>query len=246
MISWIFYLGVGAWAGYLLNRYRVKRNKKDLKSAGTLVLVITFFVTMGLGIDAVLFPEKADRIYIALFAGALAGGALMAAGYEGWRKVYALAQVILFLAAANFLALCMNYFEKVIVHGYASGLAVKLVPESGDTLMAALPPEKKIELAGRLGRAITAAQDSYERIGFLYKLQNMAAYAGPALPAVIPLIESARGNEFDVVVRLLVAMGPLAAEAAPALQARRLRAEAYETYRIDDALKAINPAPKTI
>ena len=246
MISILFYTVLAAWAGYLVRKYRKSGEKEHLKSGGAVVMLITFFATMGLGIDAVLYPEKTKWMFAVLCAGSLGGGLLIAAGYAGWRKLYALGQVLLFLLVTNFLAQSMNYFHKGIIHSHATAEADKLVPGVPDADLMAMAPEKKKEAAARLLRALPVAKDSYARLGLIYKLQYMPEYAAPALPALIPLIESARGYEFDAILALLRAMGPAAAEAVPALQNRRQRAEQYDIYHIDDALKAIIPAAKSV
>jgi hypothetical protein len=233
---------MAALAGYFYRKYRTTGSKGYLKSMGAVALVVVFFLAFGRAVEAVIYPEKTWLAYTVALVGALGGTLLMGAGYEGGRQLYALAQGAIFAVVTSLMISCLPSFRTVIIVGRAQGICSQAVPGSGLEEITSSSAEQKLELAGRLAQALES-EDHFVRLGALYKLAYMPAAAVAALPAVIKMTENTRDNdELEAAAGLIAAMGPPAAAAAPALQARLAGAEGHTSYKIEAALKVLAPA----
>lgn len=238
----IFYLIMAGLAGYFYRKYKVTGSKGYLKSLGAIVFVVVFSLAAGRAVEAVIYPEKTWLAYTVALAGALCGTLVLGAGYEGDRQMYALAQGVIFALVTSLMISSLPSFRMPIIVGRAQNDCSRVVPGSGLEDINSSSAERKEELAGRLAQALES-EDHFVRLGALYKLAYMPAAALAALPGVIKVLESTQDNdELAAAAGLIAAMGPPAAAAAPALQARLAGAEGSTGSRIESALKAVAPA----
>ena len=240
MIPIFFYIVMAVLAGYYLRRYKITGDVKHLKSSGTVIITATFFAAFGRGVEGVLFSDKAWLAYAVLLGGSLAGALLMAAGYAGWRKVYALAQAGVFVVITALLISSLGYFRTVILAARAQQACSEVVPGSDMKRVYGLSEAQREEMAPKLAAAL-ASGDRFVRLGALYALASMPKACAGALPAVIKLLEAGDEDELNAAAGLLEKMGPDAAAALPALEARLAGAEGGARGRVEAALKAIRP-----
>jgi len=241
MITMALYLIMAALAGYFFRKYKATGSKGDLKSMGAVVLVFVFVLSFGRAVEAVIYPEKTWLAYTVALVGALGGTLLMRSGYEGGRQVYALAQGVIFAVVTSLMISCLPTFRTVIITSRAQKVCSRAVPGSDLDDINSSSLGQKEELAGRLALALES-EDHFVRLGALNKLEYMPAAAMAALPSAIKVVESTQDNdELAAAAGLIAAMGPQAAAAAPALQARLASAEGHTSFKIETALKALAP-----
>lgn len=237
MIGAVFYLAMAALAFYYFNKYLKTGSKEHLKSCSSVVLVAVFAASFGRAIDGVLAPEKAWRAYAVLLAGTALGTALMVAGYEGWKKVWALAQAALFLIFTSLIISSMPYFGRTVLMSKARGACEKAAPGCAGNLYS-LDKAGRERLAPQLAAALDSP-DRMTRIGALYAMIFMPEECSAAVPRLAALAGTAGGDELDALLNLMEEMGPAAVGAAPALEARQAGAEGREKYRLEEALRAM-------
>lgn len=241
MLSLIFYGGMVACVFWLVRRYKRTGEKKNLQSAGALIMAAAFIAALTASHYSILYPEKGWLPFLVLFAGAGIGGLVLADGYEGAKKVSALAQVLVYLVFSGFIVNSRDYFSRPVIISHAHAECAKVVPGSSLGELPGLNKSKKEELAPRLAEALSS-DEHYVRLGALYALACMPAEAAAALPQLIALTGTAEGNTLDALLALLEKMGPAAAGAAPALETRLAAADSNMRRHYEEALKAIKTA----
>ena len=169
--------------------------------------------------------------------GAALGTALLVAGYEGWKKAWALAQAALFLIFTSLIISSMPYFGKAVLVSRARGACEKAAPGCAGNLYS-LDKAGRERLAPQLA-ALLDSPDRLTRIGALYAMAYIPEECSACVPRLAELAGTAGEDEFDAVMGLIDKMGPAAAGAAPALEARLSGAEGRERYRLEAALKVL-------
>lgn len=237
MIGAVFYLAMAGLAAYYFNKYLKTGGKDHLKSCSSVVFVAVFVASFGRAVEGTLYPEKAWRAYAVLFAGTALGTALLVAGYEGWKKAWALAQAALFLIFTSLIISSMPYFGKAVLVSRARGACEKAAPGCAGNLYS-LDKAGRERLAPQLA-ALLDSPDRLTRIGALYAMAYIPEECSACVPRLAELAGTAGEDEFDAVMGLIDKMGPAAAGAAPALEARLSGAEGRERYRLEAALKVL-------
>jgi hypothetical protein len=245
MLILALYLPLAALLAFFMFKYRKTGDAKHLKSASSIVFVVIFFSALQAAVYAVLYPGKQWLPYFFLFSGCVIGGLLLARTYQGWRKIYALGQTILFLAVTSVLTSSMAYFEKVIVYNYSERAATRAVPGSALMDIRHLSGPQKAAMVMALADALSS-QDRYVRIGAINKLSGMGQEAASAVPALIPLIETSDQDTLAHLANLLRNLGPSARDASPALSARLAGTkDFFPRFSIESALKAVTVSTAT-
>jgi hypothetical protein len=240
--STLFYLALAGYAVVFLRRWRKTGDAKNLRKAGALVFAITFFISLGLASDVVVYRSGEWKEKAVLFTGSLTGALLLSAGYAGWRKVYAAAGALIFAAVTAYLGNSMWHFEKVVLMAHSEKAIVKLYPGTGGTALRTFTPQQKADLAARLAATLADTDDPVLRYGALRKLSACGPAAAAALPALIERIDKADRRELNRLLTVLKGMGPAAAPAAAALSERHwATSQQGEKYAIEEALKTIDP-----
>lgn len=244
MGTWLLYLILAALTAVYLYRYKVTGDTAHLNSAGLLVYVITLFLTLGAGVDDVMYGGHEAKMFLTAAAGSAV--AYVLTGLHGNRWGSSFGWACLFFFFSSFGGSCMHGFEGPIVHVYAQQASNKLVPGSSYDDILAMKPEARLELAARFNELLPGAQN-LERTGMVYRLAYMPAEAGPALPGLTALVCTEDYRLRRPLLRLLEAMGTGAAAAAPAL--RECAAATGEKYlpeelnRLADKLEGRRPRP---
>jgi len=245
MFTFIFILALLLWGAYLFYKYRKTSDTAWLRSLGNYVLFVTVPAGLTAGAKAIIFPELNWTVYAVVLAGTLAGLALKAAHYEGDRKLIPLLHVVVFAALLAFLISSLNYFHGPILVAHSVRTVTALVPEAAERIEN-FTPERKAETGARLAAQL-ASPDRFARLGALVRLQAIPEAIPAALPAMIAAIPTCDEDALEILFGMLQRLGPAAADAAPAVEARLagLADNSRARYRAEDALKAISVIPGT-
>jgi hypothetical protein len=236
---------LAAWGYYLVHKYLKTSDTAYLRSIGNYVLLLTLPAVLAAGSEAQIFPEKSWLVYVTVLVGALAGLALKAAHYQGWRKLIAVVSVVIYVAAVSFLVSSLNYFHGVILAAHSVKTVSALVPEAQGHIEN-LSPERKAEVGAKLAAQLSSP-DRFARIGALVRLQAIPEAIPAAVPAMAAAIPTCDEDALEILFGMLQRLGPAAADAVPAVEARlaSLPSNSRAAYRAQDALKAIKVIPGT-
>lgn len=250
LITVILIAGWCAAIFWQLRKYRNTGDRQSLKNVGALLGVAALFAALILDYTAVIFEERADWPYLLFLAGAVLNGIMSFVAAEPGKKISSVMGPVVFFFFGMFLITMMpaHGMDRALRNGHAERECEKAVPGSARDEISRLDKAGRQELAARLGEALSS-EKRFVPLGALYKLHSYLPEEAPAaMPGIIALIESGRGDEHEIpeLRRLLRAMGPAAAAAAPALEARIARkGERYESNAGDfeGMLYLVRPEP---
>lgn len=239
MLTFLLIAALHAAGFYLYRKYKQTSDKVWLRRLGNFVLFATAPVALLAGAKALVFPGLSWLVYLAVIAGSVTGLALKAAWYEGDRKLIALLHVGVYVAVLAFMISSLNYFRGVIVVAHAVKAVTEQVPEAAERIDT-FTPERKAEVGARLAAQL-ASPDRFLRLGALVRLQAIPEAIPAALPAMTAAIADSDEATLEILFPMLQRLGPVAADAVPALESRLagLPADSRARYYGQDALKAI-------